>query len=84
MRLRAKDRIESLGMELFGSSDPDQISQKFIEFFAGLGSPVKCFEAGIESSRNDEILFLMNQNIAKGQNYSLSDHERQEILSYTW
>ncbi len=84
MRLRAKDRIESLGMELFGSSDPDQISQKFTEFFSGLGSPVKNAEAGIESSRNDEILRSINQNNAEGMNYALSDGEREEILSYTW
>lgn len=80
MRDRAKDRITALGEELFGSSDPDQISQRLSDFFAGLGSPVKCAEVGINIESKNEILQLLNQNKAEGLHYHLTDAEREMIL----
>ncbi len=84
MRVRAHVRIETLGKEIFGNSDPDQISHDLMEFFSALGSPVKCQEAGIDPSGKAEILQLLNQNKAGGLHFPLSDREREEILSYTW
>ncbi len=84
MKVRAKVRIETLGKELFGISDPDQVSQSLMGFFSSLGSPVNCREAGIDPSRKDEILQLLNQNRAGGLHFPLSDREREDILSNTW
>ena len=84
MKDRAKDRIESLGQALYGISDPDLVSEKLMDFFSALGSPVKFQEAGIKQSSHDEILQLSNQNRAEGLNFALSDKEREEILSLCW
>ena len=83
MRERAKEQIEALGLELYGNSDPDQLSQNLKRFFSELGSPVKCQEAGIDPARKDEILQLLNQNKADGVHFSLSDSEREDILNLT-
>lgn len=84
MGSRARDRIELLGKELFGVSDVEQTSQAFKELFAGLGSPVTCQEAGIDPSKKEEILQLMNQNKSGGLHFGLSDEERKEILDLTF
>lgn len=84
MEHRAKERIEALGKELFGSTDQNQIRQKLADFFTLLGCPLKCIEAGIDPSKKSEILHLLIQTKAEGLNYSLTDKEREEILDYCW
>lgn len=84
MRERAGDRIELLGKELFGTAEVEGTILSFKEFFSSLGSPVRCQDAGIDISRKDEILTLMNRNKAEGVHYKLSGDEREEILSYIW
>ncbi len=80
MENRAKERIEFLGKALFGVSNVDQTIQALKALFSGLGSPVKCQEAGIDPSQKDEILQLMNQNKSGGIHFMLSDEERAKIL----
>lgn len=81
MKDRTGDRITQLGSELFGVSTADETIDALKAFFRALGSPVKCQEAGIEETRKDEILKLMNRNRAQGMNHRLSDEEREKVLS---
>jgi alcohol dehydrogenase YqhD (iron-dependent ADH family) len=82
LKERAGNRILQLGKELFGTSDVDQTIEAMESFFKLLGSPLKCQEAGIEASRKEEILSLMNRDRAEGLNFKLSDKEREELLEY--
>jgi len=82
LKERAGDRIVQLGQELFGVSTVDETIEALKTFFKSLGSPVSCQDAGIERSKKEEILKLMNKNRAGGLNYRLSDDEREELLGY--
>ena len=82
LKERAADRITQLGQELFGVATVDETITALKEFFNSLGSPVTCQEAGIDESRKEEILRLMNKNSAEGMNYKLTDKEREKLLSY--
>ena len=82
MKERAGDRILKLGRELYGIGTLDETIQSLESYFRSLGSPVLCQEAGIDESKKDEILNLMNRNRAQGTNYSLSDPERELLLTY--
>ncbi|MCK5137039.1 MAG: iron-containing alcohol dehydrogenase [Bacteroidales bacterium] len=84
MKMRAKNRIEQLGLELFGKSDVDETIKEFKAYFSLLGSPVKCADAGIDASHRNEILELMNKNHAEGIHHKLSDPEREELLTYVF
>lgn len=79
---RAGDRIIQLGKELFGVSTVDETIEALKAFFKSLGSPVNCQEAGIDLSKKDEILNLMNRNKAEGINFKLSDEDRKLLLSH--
>ena len=82
MRSRAKERIEQLGIALFGKADLDGIILEFESLFTSLGCPVRCEQAGIEASAWDEILELANRNLSQGLNHKLSEKERKEVISY--
>lgn len=82
MKERAGDRIIQLGKELFGVNSVEETVDSFKNYFSSLGSPVKCQEAGIDESKKEEILKLMNQNRAEGTNHKLSDKERELLVSY--
>ncbi|MEN8155957.1 MAG: iron-containing alcohol dehydrogenase [Bacteroidota bacterium] len=84
MRVRAKERIELLGRELFGTTDTETTIASFAKLFEKLSSPIRCQDAGISESNKKEILELMNRNRAEGIHYKLSKKEREEILSYMW
>ena len=79
---RAGDRIRKLGNELFGVNSVEETIESFKDYFSSLGSPVTCQEAGIDESKKEEILKLMNKNRVEGTNYKLSDKDRELILSY--
>jgi len=79
---RAGDRIRQLGNELFGVNSVEETIESFKDYFSSLGSPVTCQEAGIDESKKEEILKLMNKNRVEGTNYKLSDKDRELILSY--
>ena len=82
LRERAGERIIQLGQELFGVNSVDETIESLTSYFKTLGSPVSCQEAGIEESKKEEILRLMNRNRAEGTNFSFSDAEREELLAY--
>jgi alcohol dehydrogenase YqhD (iron-dependent ADH family) len=82
LRDRAGDRILQLGRELFQASSVEETIDGIEFFFKSLGSPIKCQEAGIDGSKKQEILELMNRNRAQGMNFRLSDTERELLLSY--
>jgi alcohol dehydrogenase YqhD (iron-dependent ADH family) len=84
MGIRAGERIEFLGRELFGVSDVDLTSLAFKDLFSDLGSPVKCQDAGIDPSQKGEILQLLNQNKSGGIHFALTDDERKEIIDSTF
>lgn len=82
LRDRAGDRIIQLGQELFGVRTVDDTIESLKSYFSSLGSPVNCQGAGIDESKKEEILALMNKNRAQGTNYDLSDGERKLLLSH--
>jgi alcohol dehydrogenase YqhD (iron-dependent ADH family) len=82
LRERAGDRILELGKALFNVSTVDETIENITSFFISLGSPVTCRDAGIADSKKAEILSLMNENNAEGQNFKLSDTERKSVMDY--
>ena len=82
MKERAGDRILKLGKALWGTSDVDETIKSLESFITQLGSPLKCQEVGIEASKKEEILALMNKHNAGGMNYGLSDEERQKLIGH--
>ena len=82
MKERAGERIIQLGRELFGVNTADETIEAFEAYFKSLGSPVKCQEEGIDVSKKEEILNLMNRNKAEGINHKFSTAERELLLSH--
>jgi alcohol dehydrogenase YqhD (iron-dependent ADH family) len=82
LKERAGERIAQLGRELFGVQTVEATIESIEAFFRLLGSPVRCQEADIGSSKKEEILKLMNRNHAEGANFRLSDNERGALLEY--
>jgi len=82
LKERAGDRIIQLGKELFGVSTADETIEALEAYFKLLGSPVTCQEEGIDESRKEEILNLMNRNQAEGTNFKFSKEERGQLLDY--
>ncbi len=82
LKERAGDRIIQLGKELFGVSTADETIEALEAYFILLGSPVTCQEEGIDESRKEEILNLMNRNQAEGTNFKFSKEERGQLLDY--
>lgn len=79
---RAGDRILQLGKELFDLDSVDETISAIELLFKSLGSPVTCKEAGIDPSKRQEILNLMNKNKAEGLNYKFSEAEREKLLDH--
>jgi alcohol dehydrogenase YqhD (iron-dependent ADH family) len=84
LKERAGDRIIQLGRELFGVSTVDETIDALKVYFKSLGSPVTCLEAGIDESKKEEILNLMNRDQAEGTNFKLSDKDRELLLAYMY
>jgi len=82
MKARAGERILELGKELFNALSVDETIEKLTSFFTMLGSPVQCKDAGIDNSKKEEILELMNKDNAGGLNFKFSDEERELLLSF--
>lgn len=82
LKERAGKRIIQLGGELFGVNTVDETIDALEAYFKALGSPVNCQEAGIDVSKKEEILKLMNRNHAEGINFKLSDADRELLLTY--
>lgn len=84
LKERAGKRITQLGTELFGANSADETIEAFEHYFRALGSPVRCQETGIDESKKEEILQLMNKNQAEGMHFKLSDKDRELLLDYMY
>lgn len=82
LKERAGDRITQLGRELFDVGTVDETIESLEIFFKSLGGPVSCQEAGIDESKKEEILNLMNRNRAEGTNFRLSDGDRKTLMDH--
>ncbi|MCD4711328.1 MAG: iron-containing alcohol dehydrogenase [Bacteroidales bacterium] len=82
LKERAGDRITQLGRELFDVETVDETIESLQTYFKSLGGPVRCQEAGIDESKKEEILNLMNRNRAEGFNFRFSDGDRKTVLDY--
>ncbi len=80
MKTRIPDRIKKLGEHLYGESDADIVIAYLEKFFRSLNSPVRLQETGIEPVQKNEILELMNMNMASGQHLLLNNDDRLKIL----
>lgn len=80
LKERAGDRIQKLGKDLWGKTTVDETIEAFESYFHALGSPLKCQDAGIDTTRKGEILSLMNTLKAGGMNFDLSDEERAQLV----
>ncbi len=77
---RIPERIQKMGKLLFGTEYTDEAIQKLESFFTSLHSPVRLSEAGIESSKKDEIINQMNQNKVTGMHHALSEADRAALV----
>ena len=82
LKHRAGDRIVQLGRNLFNTESVSDTILALEDLFTTLGSPVRCQQAGIEESKREEILHLMNRNRAEGTNFKFNDREREELLHH--
>jgi alcohol dehydrogenase YqhD (iron-dependent ADH family) len=82
LKERAGDRILQLGSALFGATSVDETIDRLESYFQSLGSPVRCQDAGIDESKKEAILKLMNRNRAEGTNFMLSDGDRERLLDH--
>lgn len=82
LKERAGDRITQLGRELFDVDTVDETIESLETFFKSLGGPISCQEAGIDESKKEEILNLMNRNRAEGINFRFSDGDRKTVLDH--
>ena len=82
LKERAGDRITQLGRELFDVETVDETIESLQTYFKSLGGPVRCQEAGIDESKKEEILNLMNRNRAEGFNFRFSDGDRKTVLDH--
>jgi len=79
---RAGDRIVQLGRDLFNTESVNDTILALEDLFKRLGSPVRCQHAGIDESKREEILHLMNRNRSEGTNFKFTDSEREELLDH--
>jgi len=78
---RDPSRIIALGKALFNTDSEKETISRLKAFFASLGSPVSCAEAGITHDKKEETLELMNRNRCTGAHYRLGSEERAKIVS---
>jgi len=79
-RAKAEVQILKLGKMLFGVNNVDQTIKKVEQMFLSIESPVRAQQAGIDVSKKEEILSLMNKNRSGGLNYALSKNDRTHIV----
>jgi len=82
LKNRAGERIVQLGRNLFNTKSVGDTILSLEDLFKKLGSPVRCQHAGIDESKREDILHLMNRNRAEGTNFKFNDREREELLGH--
>jgi alcohol dehydrogenase YqhD (iron-dependent ADH family) len=79
---RIPERIQKLGEGLFGTSKPAETIEKMETFFTSIGAPVRITEAGIATSKKEEILQQMNKNQVSGMVHGLNDEDRKRLVDW--
>lgn len=79
---RIPQRIQKLGMGLFGTTDLEETIEKLEAFFSSLGSPIRTIETGIDTSKKQEILNQMNKNKVSGMHHALDDDDRAKLVDW--
>lgn len=77
---RIPERIQKMGKLLFDTEDVDEAIDKLESFFASITSPVRLSEAGVASSKKQEIINQMNQNQVSGMHHALNEADRAELV----
>ncbi len=79
-KARIPQRIQKLGLGLFGITDLEETIQKLETFFSSLGSPIRITKAGIDISKKEEILRQMNKNKVSGMYHALNNEDRARLV----
>ena len=77
---RIPERIQKMGKLLFDTEDINEAIEKLEGFFASITSPVRLSEAGIASSKKQEIINQMNRNQVSGMHHELNEADRAELV----
>ena len=77
---RIPERIQKMGKSLFDTEDINEAIEKLEGFFASITSPVRLSEAGIASSKKQEIINQMNRNQVSGMHHELNEADRAELV----
>ncbi len=74
------EKLEHLGMELFGEKNLDKISNCFKYFFKSIGCPTSLSEIGITEDSKHQIFETMVMNKVSGANYSLTETDLRNLI----
>lgn len=77
---RAPERIENLGLGLFGKVDAEKCITKLEDFFHLIGSPVRLSEVGINEDQLPVIYAQMIKSKVNGLNFKMSEEDYTYIL----
>jgi alcohol dehydrogenase YqhD (iron-dependent ADH family) len=77
-----RQRLEKLGMNLFGTSDPKETIHRLEAFFRQIGCPLKLHEVNITEHHHAEIVDTWQRNGAEGNNFKLGLEEYARLIEY--
>ncbi len=77
---KISSQLKRLGCELFNVSSEDETIKGFEIFFKSIGCPVRLAECGINKSRKNEIVDLLNENKATGYVHEMSEYDHERIV----
>ncbi len=78
---RIPERIGKLGQMLFQTKSTKETINKIEALFVSLDCPVTLTDAGIDQSKKDEIVNLMNRNKSNGLVHMLDNQARRKIVN---
>ncbi len=81
---KAGTRIAALGQALWGDSDLRSTIRNFENFFESIESPIRLQQAGIDVDKREKIINGLNDNLASGFVYPLSNDEHQRVVDYMY
>lgn len=80
LQQRLGNKLEHLGMELFGENNPEKISDCFKYFFKSIGCPTSLTEIGLGENVKQQIYETMVMNKVSGANYTLSEQDLNKLI----
>ena len=78
------EKIEKLGIELFGTSDIGETIMKLSQFFKSVESPVKMQQAGIGIEKKEEILNHWLDKKPRGMIYKIEEDDYAQLLEWMY